>query len=388
MMALAALLPAATVYGAAADAGNVTVEVVGKSAVSMEMAKEDALRQAVEMGGGKHVWSNTSVVDFKLMRDTIVTRAVGYVRTYDILKEWTESGVYAMKIRAEIGVSKLKDDWGAIQLLIQRKGRPNLLILVTEEGKGVKLGGNTAEYKLRELIGERGFDIIDDEMLKNVTERDAVRAARAGDEKKALAMALQLHAGYVVLGKVSARALPAEKLYNIKATPVIADLDVKVVATDNARQLASKSASATVRSENAVTAARKAITQAAASAEPAIVQRILSEWSRDLDGGTKIDLIGTRIPTDVLNPAIDALRKVEGISMVRVVDHNEDMTTLAVVGRLEPKDVGEALERASGAKLSVTGYSTGRVTFGTRKASAESDPQTKPAPTTPAGETK
>ena len=348
---------------AAPAAEETLVTVTGESAHSFEEAKEDALRRAVEVGAGKEVFGDTRVADFTLRHDVIISRAAGYVRTYDVLERKMVDGIYTVRVQATVVIGKIRDDWGAIQVLLERKGRPNILVLVTEEGQGLTWTGNAAEYKLRELFGEKGFKIVDDEALANVIGRDMTRAALAGDVKKAAAAANQLHAGYVVLGRALVRAGTAEDVYGARLTPVSADLLLKIVATDSAQQLVSKTSSAKRASEDPTSAAKQALDLAAKEIWPELLRGILNEWSLDLDMGATMTVLGTRVPTDVLDAIVAGLRKTEKVKTVTIVDHNEQMSTLSVMTRLESRELGKILKELSGGKVEVTGISPGRVEF-------------------------
>jgi len=356
-------------WGAGTEKAETAVRVIvtGESGHSYEEAKKDALRKAVEMGAGKEVFSDTRVSNFRLMHDTIVSRAAGYVASYDVLERTESDGVFRVKVRALVKVGRIKDDWGALQVLLQRKGRPNLLILVSEECEGFSGTGNAAEYKLREIMGERGFDIVDDEALAKIADRDEVHAMLEGDDKKALALAKQLHAGWLVTGRARVRKGEPKDVYGVKLIPAHADLSVKVVAADNAQQIASKSASSQANSRgDAAGAGRLALEAAAQEVEGEVFERIVEAWSADLDSGMKVEVVGTRIPTEVLTVLVERLRMAKGVKAVSLIDHNPQLTTLSVVTRLEPIELGRAIVNASGERVKVTGLSPGRVTFGMR----------------------
>ena len=360
--AAALLLPAAAWPGEKAEE-IVEVTVTGESAHSFEEAKEDALRKAVEMGGGKIMRTDTHVRDFQLIHDTIISRAVGYVRHYYVLSKQEEEGVYKVKVRAQVSTSKIEEDWGAIEVLIVRKGRPNILVVVEERTEGLASTGNAAEYKLRDIFDKLGFDLVDDEALAKMGERGLIRAEIAGDERRAAAIAAQLHASYAVTGRAHVRAGTPIDRYGVTFTAVSVSLDVKVVEAGNAKLLASKSASAQRGSRDPVAAARLALQLAAADVGRQAIYRMLEHWARDLDVGATVLLVGTRIDTQVLNPFIERLRGLDGVKGVNVIDHNAELTTIKVTTRLEAKALADEIPGLSGGRFAVTGYTRGRIEF-------------------------
>ena len=345
------------------DAGEplVAVVVTGESVHSFEAAKEDALRRAVEQGAGKFVVAQSHVRDFRLLRYAIVTRAAGYVRRFEVLERREADGVFRVTIRAWVATGRVERDWGALELLVRRKGRPNLLVVVEEKTLGIATAGRAAETRLRALLGTLGFDVVDAKAAADADDRLRVRAALAGDERKAAAVAPRLRANYLVVGQAVARVGKPRAVYGIATTPASASLDLVVVAADSAAQLASASATARRRSPDALSAARLALEAATAEAARQAVDDVVAHWARDLDAGRTVTATGTRLDTEVLDALVERLRDAEAVASVTVVDHSEELTTLKIVTRLDPLALGREIAMLSGRRLLVTGSSPGRV---------------------------
>jgi len=367
--------------------GDAIVTVTGESARSSDDAKEDALRRAVEMGAGKEVFSDTRVADYTLRHDTIISRAAGYVRGYDILEKKEVQGVYTVKIQATVRVGQIRDDWGAIQVIIQRKGRPNLLIVAAEESVNLpQWTGNAAEFRLRELFLEKGFDIVDDETITRIVGREVTHAMLAQDQARAVAAAQQAHAGYVITVRALVRANPPEMVFGKPQIPATANLLAKAVATDNAQQIASKQASTKRLSDDATKAASDALNRAADEIFPELLRQILTRWSRDIEGpggGDKMDLIGVRIQTEVVTRIVERLQQTEGVKSARIVDHNPQLTTIQITTSQDSTQIGKIVTQASGNAVEITGISPGRLDFKMRE-SVPSQPPPVPTPPLPA----
>jgi len=380
----AVVLAALVAFAAGAvarDAGElVEVAATGESAYSFEQAKEDALRKAVEAGAGKTVFSDTRVSNFRLMHDTIVSRAAGYVRDYDILSRDEVDGVYRVRVRARVAVGSIDEDWGALQILLRRKGNPTLLVVVEETVDGRSRRDRPSEYKLRDILDETGFDLIDDETLAAMGERDALRASLVGDERKAASVAAQLHASYAVIGRANARTDRERDVRGLSLTPAVADLSIKIVAADNAYLVASKSSSARRTAREAGTAAKTALEDAASLAAADAVPRMLEHWARDIDEGSIVTLLGTRIDTGLVQMLTEGLRGLDGVTTANVQDHNPELTTLKVRTRLEASSLSREIESLSGGRLAATGFSPGRVEFAMKSDQRRLDAVERSAP--------
>ncbi|MCD6405501.1 MAG: hypothetical protein J7M19_06715 [Planctomycetes bacterium] len=376
-----AVLVASSAVVLAQEAGElVEVTVTGESAHSFEAAKEDALRRAVEAGAGKTVFSDTHVSNFRLMHDTIVSRAAGYVKSYDVLSRDEADGVYSMRVRAVVAVGSIDEDWGALQILLRRKGNPTLLVVVEETVDGMVRSDRPSEYRLRDIFDELGFDLIDDEALAGIGERDALRASLVGDERRAASVAAQLHATYAVTGRADVRTGNERRVGGVDLLPANADLNLKIVAADNAYLVASKSFSSRRTAREAGTAVKTALEDAAAGVAQAAIPRMLEHWARDIDEGTVVTLVGTRVDTGVLQALIERLRGLDGVTTANVQDHNREMTTVNLRTRLEASSLSKELESLSGGRLAVTGFSPGRVEFAMKSDERRLDTIEKAAP--------
>ncbi|MFZ6016199.1 MAG: flagellar assembly protein T N-terminal domain-containing protein [Nitrospirota bacterium] len=70
-----------------------------------KIAINDALRVAVEQARGIMVRGETEVKDFAEIKDEVISKAKGFVKTYKILKETTEDNVYRVTLEVEVMLS-------------------------------------------------------------------------------------------------------------------------------------------------------------------------------------------------------------------------------------------------------------------------------------------
>ena len=384
VLAAALLLPAVARPAAKPDE-IAEVTVTGESAHSFEEAKEDALRKAVEMGGGKIIRSHTKVQDFALVHDTILSRAVGYIKQYQPLAREEADGIFRLKIRAKVSLQKLEEGCGLIELLILRKGRPNLLVVVEEIIEGGVSTGNKGQYMLRDLFDKIGFDLLDDKMLARIGERDKLRAEIAGDWRRAASVAAQMHARFVVSGRATIRAgKPRTPYPGVSIRPVSVDLTIEIAAADTAQLLASKTGSAAPPefqlNRDPVESAKRGLQVAVGKVGKSAVYRMLEHWSRDLDAGAYIELLGTRIDAEVLMALVKRLRNLDGVKSVNIVDPGPELTKIKVITRLDPISIAEEIKSVSGGRLQVTAPGQGRIEF---KMAAEKTPPPLPQPPAP-----
>lgn len=139
---------------------NVSIDVARDRAIS------DALRNAVEQALGTYIESQTIIDNYQLIEDNILSKSKGYVKSYKIISEKQDEGLYRVKIMAIVDNAKIEDDLSALKILILEKDRPRMLILANEE---------FLEDLLIEKFSDKGFPILDQKKLKENMRKEELR---------------------------------------------------------------------------------------------------------------------------------------------------------------------------------------------------------------------
>ena len=91
----------------AQDEKTVTITTIGSGATP-EVAKQNALRNAIEQAFGTFISSNTEILNDELIKDEIVSVANGNIQNYEVISETEIPDIgYATTIKATVSVSKL-----------------------------------------------------------------------------------------------------------------------------------------------------------------------------------------------------------------------------------------------------------------------------------------
>jgi len=82
----------------------------GMIAEAQKWAVKDALRNAVEQVLGVYVKSDTEVKNFELVKDEILSKAEGLIKSYDIVQENNDGKTYKVTINAKISLTEIADE--------------------------------------------------------------------------------------------------------------------------------------------------------------------------------------------------------------------------------------------------------------------------------------
>ncbi len=282
--------------------------VQGNPAIARDNAIQDALRKAVEQAVGTMVASETLVENFQVVRDNIYNKSQGYVKEYKVVKESPGKDLYAVTISATVSTESLKNDLGALGLLIARVGKPRTLFMVAEQNIGQEVllywwswwgrGGAAAlgqsvdmavsETVLKEEFLNRGFNVIDISAVTGKFEiSNAYRIADLTDTG-AREIGRKMGAEIIVKGKALAKEGP--RTAGSAVGSYLADITLSAVRVDNGQVLASVRGNAAARHVAQHVGGNQAIENAARQVADKLVEQITAKWTAEMIGGQLIQL--------------------------------------------------------------------------------------------------
>ena len=144
-----------------------TVEGVGYG-LTKDAAIEQAKRDAVEVGLGAYISSET-IVTATTLTDNIYSKAQGFVKTFKIVSEKQgPDGNWEITISAEVTamLDEVMRDDAALQTLLNSMNRPRIIFLVREENLIDNVPTDFAETKLLSLFYDKGFDVVDRQLVQ------------------------------------------------------------------------------------------------------------------------------------------------------------------------------------------------------------------------------
>ncbi len=339
---------------AGAQDERVKVTATGQAPVELpnarEAAIEDALRRAVETGGGVEVASLSETRDFQLIRDVIYTQTAGLVETYRVVQENPDQeGLYTVRVEAVISRGSLNERVAAWKSLIRRKGHPRLMVVGSVDRRPFE---RRLTAEIQGALDRKGLTVIDLDMLSENQRRDAERAARSDlDPQAAALIAREVGADYLVVVAVEGVQHPPQEIYGLQLHRVDATGIVKVIAADTARLIASEVVNTTAADRAQPSATRKATTAATQQALQQAIGRIGEHWLTDVDqrGGQQIELVAHKFPFDRLSTLLQGLRQAGGVkdilvdstdpqgrSHVRIITNATAADIAAVLTRIDP----------------------------------------------------
>jgi len=254
-----------------------TIEGVGYG-LTKDAAIEQAKRDAVEIGLGAYISSET-VVTATSLTDNIYSKAQGFVKTFKVVSESKgPDGNWEVTISAEVTaiLDEVMQDEAALQTLLSSMNRPRIIFLVREENLIDNVPTDFAETKLLSLFFEKGFDVVDRQLVQALKGEPDYENALSGNVAAAAKVASQLGADIIVIGtaKVSSGGI----FYGM--TSGQADINGKIVRVDTGDILAVvPNAHGKKPHISPTTAGVNAMNEAAGTLGTEIIRQLIEKWS-------------------------------------------------------------------------------------------------------------
>lgn len=199
------LVTLATLTGLSrADDDSKEVIATGQG-LTVEAARRDGLRRALEEGGRHEIASHSGAKHFALIRDTIYARADGVIRAYRVMDEGTAAdGARYCKLTATISKASIASNWGYVQSALDRVGRPGVAVLIHETIDGALQESSALESQLEKRLVDAGFVVYAGTRLRTLVSQESTAE---GEVAKVQAIAKEFNAPVFIVGTASADAV-------------------------------------------------------------------------------------------------------------------------------------------------------------------------------------
>ena len=353
----------------AATVTGVAAVVNGDVAIARDRAIDDAKRKAVEQIAGAQVSAESIAVDFELVQDRITSRASGFVKTYQIVSELQEEGVYKVQMKAQVDAGAIAQD---LSVLFAEK--PRVIVLIAEQNIGAKgfsywwgSSGYVADLQMAQntLIEKwqpKGFKFVDPALLAGkLRMKGAMKKPDVADEHAVL-IGRDADADVAIVGRILVSdAGPVMEGLKMHSYQAVGTLRVLSIDTGEVLAVADDTAAAPHVDPNVGgRTAIKALTQKLAGK---LESRIMAKWTEEATSARELEVVvhGVKGSKQVqaIKDAIEA--KVRGVESVRVRRRARGRLYLTVQVRARAADFARDVEGLEELGLGVEEVTRARV---------------------------
>lgn len=377
---LAGLVLAASLHGAVvqAQSDQRPVTAVGRAAgedlKAKDEAKADAKRNAVEQACGALINAQSDVEDFQLKKDRILSTAAGYITSYEVSREWVESGISHCEIRATVSVGKFEADWAAMfKHLKEDVENPRCIVVIIEDNDvddhhPPKVNG-ICQSRMEHYFLKHDVQLMDKGVTEDVQARDVELAALNENINTLAARAAGFHADLLVYGKAEAKRGSPVEIGGRTVNRWDITLNVRAVQADSAQILMSNSyrPKSPYKSTSAA-CGDDAFTQLIDDVADQVLRDIADAWKKGLTSHqifrVQFEGVSRKDFRDGIMPALTAVRGVaQGDEGVKLREAVNDVVTAEVYWQFDLNALADTIEdlEVEGMEFEVVEQSANRI---------------------------
>jgi hypothetical protein len=340
------------------------VEGVGYG-LTKDAAIEQAKRDAVEVGLGAYISSET-IVTATTLTDNIYSKAQGFVKTFKVISESQgPDGNWEVTITADVTamLDEVMQDEAALQTLLNSMNRPRIIFMIREENLIDNVPTDFAETKLLSEFYDKGFDVVDRQLVQALRGKPDYEDALSGNVAAAAKVASQLGADIIVIG--TAKISSGGEFYGMISGQ--ADINGKIVRVDTGEILAVvPNAHGKKPHISASTAGINAMNQAAGKLGKEIIRQLIEKWSTQQSNFIKTYIVLKNV--DFMSyMGFEAFLKAQTVNGIRNAYSkglNDGVAEYEVEfeGKAEDLAMGLSQTQPDGFNIKVTGIVGNRIT--------------------------
>jgi len=305
-----------------AGPGAVWVETKGEAPIEgdEDAYKKEALdrakRAALEEGGRTFIESQTKVENFQTIKDQIFTYTEGIVTDTTILKKGERYDRYYVKIRCKVHTQGLANKWQALRALIEKRGKPRIMVVIAETNNGVYSRSGSAQTLLQDELLKRRMPLVDESQMKAISEKQLKAAQLDQDLATIAAIGRKFNAEIVIAGVCEGRYAGIQNAYGVNLHRSNAELTLKAVKTSNGDLLVSKRVSINASARERQKAEKDAMAKAGQAIALPVINDLVRQWFFEEDRGMNITVKITKIGYREMRKMQKALKKNKKIKSV------------------------------------------------------------------------
>jgi len=352
-------------------ATEVTVEgkAAGDSPNAREEALTDGLREAVRVGAGVDLLSTTSVKDFSLEFDRVLSASFGYVKNYHVISSaMGKDGIYRLQVRADVdkgtpGMNELL----ALKQIVLLKQSPRVALDIKEDVDGITSPSTFGVSWFEQAAEKMQLQLVDVGAVADSENKRAARDELLGDTNSAKFRQADISqkADFIIQGKITGRYAGQESIYgSAPQHDFEMGAELRAIRPDTGEIVASVIIPSTDKYDSDLQtkemAAREIINKvlngkgtAEAPGAWAVFNKIFARWMTEIDCGTVKRLEFSDISSEDFQKVQSDLRNADKVSAVwqREFDSKAksivDIETRLTAAEVQPiitKSIGEKVE--------------------------------------------
>ena len=359
---------------------EVTVEgrAAGNQQTAREQALADALREAVRVGAGVDVLSQSSVENFVLEYDRTMSSAFGHVKTYRIISSGMGADeIYRVKVTADVekGAPDAKNIM-ALRQVIMLKGSPRVSVSIEESIDGSAGETRYAQGCVQQMAKELQMSLVDLDAAREGESKRAKRDALVGDQmdSKIREADITQKSDFSIEGKIVAKYAGQQSIYGSLPQHVFSvGGELRAIRPETGEVVAAVSIPGTESIESDLESkemAARDVIQKVLSKAPRngdltpLMNQIFARWVTECDLGALKRVEFSKLTNEQYQKVSEQLKSNDKVGAVWQREFDaKGISTIDVESRLDSSALGGEITKDPNNKLSVDRYTANLISI-------------------------
>ena len=374
------------------------VEAEGKAAGDLPNAREealtDALREAVRIGAGVDVLSTTSVKDFHLEFDRVLSAAFGHVKNYKVTgSSLGRDGIYRIKVKADVSAGTPgMNEVLALKQIVLLKQSPRVAFKIEEHIDGIPDGKSYAFGWFEQTAQKMQLQVVDPDVVGGAESgraaRDELTGNNAGSKFRRAGIARKID--FVIQAKINGRYAGTESIFGALPEHCFElGAELRAVRPDNGDVIASVVVPASDKYRSGLQtkemAAREVLYKALDGGKGtqggmALFSKLFARWMVEVDCGTIKQVEFEKVSAADFRKIQAGLKATDKVTAVweREFD-SKAVSHIDVETRLTAADLGTEIQKLVGGALDLDRAMDGYLQFTAKPTGVSTPPKEKTA---------
>lgn len=348
---------------------TVTGTAAGVDEKAAEQAVAHALRTAVEQACGVFLTAQSKTRDYKAVYDKVFANTVGYVIEHKLLRTWTEGQTTRVRLRARVSTQKFEKNWAVIAHTVHQENNPRVVVAIAEAVRYTPTGWTyeakekgAVQTKIEDFFITKGLTLMDHATARDVSKRDVLLAAVRDDTEAVAALGARFKADVVVMGRATAKFGKTISIADQRMHQYIATLNLRVVQTDSARILASKSyGPITASTLQRGGGEDKALAKLADESAPKILAAVVEAWRKRANIQRTVQLMISGMDYAGWKAFKTEAGKLRGVTALHLREITENLASIDVQYQFTNENLADHLIEMKKTRLKVTEITANRI---------------------------
>ncbi len=347
---------------------TVTGTAAGTDQPARDRAVRVALRTAVERACGVFLTAQSQTRNYKTVYDKVFADAVGYVRQHEVLKIWVEGGTTHARLRVCVSTQKFEKNWAVIAHTVNQENNPRVIVAIAEAVRHRPTGptyevdkAGIVQGRVEDFFLSKGIVLVDRATAAKISKRDVLLAVIKDNTKEIASFGARMKAEVVLTGRAVAKYARSFQIADQTVHQYTATLNVRVVQTDSARVLASKSYGPVTTNTFQRGAEDKVLTKLARETAPKVLAAVVEAWRKRAQVSRTVNLAISGMDYEAWKTFRAEAGKLRGVQALRLREITEAIASIDAEHSFTNEDLADQLTEMKKVKLTVTEITANRI---------------------------